>query len=538
MVLLASPRAAAPAQVNEAIRAIVASGEIATLRWKNFSDRRNELKQFYDPAMYAPAWFNEGLPDKKAYQAMDLLADAETEGLDPADYDVPWLQSRLAAAAKTPMPEAERAEIDTALTLALFRYLTDLHSGKINPRDLGWALEVTPKHNYNVARVLREAIARDALAAMVAGVEPRLPLYRRLKATLVAYRRLAQDTSLQSVPAIKTKLVPGQPYEGAAALARLLTAIGDLPANVPAPADRYDGALPGAVKRFQESHGLLADGVLGKATFAEINVPLAHRVRQIELAMERLRWLPDLQTGPVIAVNVPSFKLWAFSDPQRPGEANLETNIVVGRAVYTRTPIFMQDMRYVEFSPYWNVPPSILRKEIIPKLKRDPDYLAREDFEFVGRDGQTSTEVSDGTLAGALAGELRLRQRPGPKNALGGIKFVLPNSMNIYLHSTPAHNLFERPRRDFSHGCIRVADAIGLAQFVLSDQTEWTRTKIEETMAGGQHQTVQLSRPIPVIIFYSTVVIERNGQVLFAPDIYNDDPKLEQALATATRARR
>ncbi len=538
LTLLVSPCSATQFAVNEAIRAIVARGELTALHWKYFSDRRDELKQFYGLAGYAPAWFNEGSPSKQAYEATDLLAGAEAEGLEPGDYDISWLQSRLATAAKTPLSVVEQAETDTALTLALFRYLIDLHRGKINPRSLGWVLDGAPRRNYNVAQVLRGGIARDALASIAVEAEPRLLLYRRLKATLAVYRRLAQDISLQPVPTLKTKLEPGRPYGGAATLARLLTAIGDLPANAPVSVDRYDGALPEAVKRFQERHGLAVDGVLGKATFAELNVPLTGRVRQIELAMERLRWLPDLTAGPVIAINVPSFRLWAFSHLERPGEADIETKVIVGRAVNTRTPIFMQDMRFVEFSPYWNVPPSILRKEMIPKLRRDPRYLAREDYEFVGQDGRTSTEVSENTLAAALAGELRLRQRPGPKNALGGVKFVLPNSMNIYLHSTPFRNLFELPRRDFSHGCIRVADAVGLAHFVLSDQTVWTEARIEEAMASGQLQTAKLSRPIPVVIFYTTVVIQRNGEVLFEPDIYRNDVKLEQALAAATRARR
>ena len=206
-------------------------------------------------------------------------------------------------------------------------------------------------------------------------------------------------------------------------------------------------------------------------------------------------------------------------------------NIVVGRATNTPTPVFMQDMRYIEFSPYWNVPPSILRKESIPRLRRDPGYLAREDLEFVGRDGNVSTEVSDATLVAALAGELRLRQRPGPKNALGGIKFVLPNAMNIYLHDTPAQDLFERARRDFSHRCIRVAGAAALARFALADQVEWTQARIEEAMASGRQRTVRLSRPVPVVIFHSTAVVERDGRVLFPPDIYGYDLTLERALA-------
>ena len=512
------------------IQTVIARGELVELKRPLFAGYRRELERLYEPIAYGPAWFDGDAPRRQANDAVYLLADAKTQGLDPSDYDAPWLQARLEAAGRTVLAPTEQAHVDVALTIAIFRYLTDLHRGRIDPRSLGWALDVTPKRSYDLGSVLRDALVRDSLAAVIADAEPHLPIYQRLKTTLAAYRRLAQDTSLRPLPEQAT-IQPGQPYQASALLAPLLAALGDLPAGAQVAPDRYDGALIAAIRHFQDRHGLPGDGVLGKATIAELNVPLARRVRRIELALERLRWLPDLPPGPVVAVNVPSFKLWAFNDPRQPGSADLETNVVVGRATHTPTPVFMQDMRYVEFSPYWNVPPSILRKEMIPTLRRDPGYLTREDLEFVGRDGKVSTEVSDVTLAAALVGQLRLRQRPGPKNALGGIKFVLPNAMDIYLHSTPAQALFERPRRDFSHGCIRVAGAVALARFVLSDKVEWTQARIEEAMASGRRQTAQLSRPIPVVIFYSTVVVERDGSVLFPPDIYGYDLTLERALA-------
>jgi L,D-transpeptidase YcbB len=516
------------------IRAVIARGEVGALQRPGFSRYRNELERFYGSMAYGAVWFDGAAPRKQANAAVHLLADAKTEGLDPADYDVPWLQAQLVVAASTGLPSGELANLDVALTIAIFRYLTDLHGGRIDPRSLGWALDVVPKRSYELSTVLRDAMARDALVSMIAEAEPQLPIYQRLKTSLAAYRHLAQDASLLRRLPDQKKLLPSEFYEAVAALARLLVAVGDLPVGAQFTPDRYDGALIAAVKRFQDRHGLRSDGVLGTATFAELNVSLARRVRQIELALERLRWLPDLPPGPVVAVNVPSFKLWAFNDPRQPGSTDLETNVVVGRATTTPTPVFMQDMHYVEFSPYWNVPTSILRKEIIPRLRRDPGYLAHEDLEFVGRHGKVSTEVSDGTLSAALAGHLRLRQRPGPKNALGGIKFVLPNAMNIYLHDTPAQDLFERARRDFSHGCIRVAGAGALARFVLSDQAEWTSARIEEAMGSGRRQIVRLSRPIPVVIFYTTVVVERDGRVLFPPDIYGYDLPLERALAART----
>ena len=515
------------------IQAVIARAELGELQRPRFPSYRSELERFYRPIAYESAWFDGDAPRKQANDAVHLLADAKAQGLDPADYDAPWLHARLEVAGRTRLPPGEQAHVDAALTIAVFRYLTDLHHGRIDPRSLGWSLDVTPKRSYDLSSVLRDAMVRDALTSMVAEAEPRLMIYQRLKTTLAAYHGLAQDASLRPLPEQRS-LQPGQPYEARAALAHLLAALGDLPVGTQVAPDRYDGALIAAIKRFQERHGLRSDGMLGEATIAQLNVPLARRVRQIELALERLRWLPDLPPGPVVAVNVPSFKLWAFNDPRQPGSADLETNVVVGRATHTPTPVFMQNMRYIEFSPYWNVPSSILREEMIPRLRRDPGYLTREDMEFVGRDGNVSTEVSDVTLDAAFAGQLRLRQRPGLKNALGGIKFVLPNAMDIYLHSTPAPALFERPRRDFSHGCIRVADAVALARFVLSDKAEWTQARIEEAMASGRRQMAQLSRPIPVVIFYSTVVVKRDGSVLFPPDIYGYDPTLERALAART----
>jgi murein L,D-transpeptidase YcbB/YkuD len=197
-------------------------------------------------------------------------------------------------------------------------------------------------------------------------------------------------------------------------------------------------------------------------------------------------------------------------------------------------------MRYVEFNPYWNVPPTIQRKEIAPRLARDPGYLAREEMEFVdvrGR-GAPVTAVNAETLAALAAGKLRVRQRPGARNALDGIKFVLPNTMDIYLHGTPAHALFARDRRDFSHGCIRLSDPAALAAFVLRDQPAWTPARIAEAMASGRQSAVPLTSPLPVVIFYSTAIVDRAGQAVFLDDVYGEDRKLDAALAQwSARAR-
>jgi murein L,D-transpeptidase YcbB/YkuD len=209
--------------------------------------------------------------------------------------------------------------------------------------------------------------------------------------------------------------------------------------------------------------------------------------------------------------------------------------VIVGRAVRTETPVFIGDMRYVEFSPYWNVPPNILRNEILPALRRDPAYLQRHDMELVrtGRDRSITTTVDAAALAALESGALRVRQRPGPRNALDGIKFVLPNTMDIYLHGTPAPALFKPARRDFSHGCIRVADPAALARFVLRDQPEWTAARIEAATASGTMTTVTLPGSIPVVVFYTTAIAAADERALFLPDVYGHDRKLEAALRAA-----
>jgi murein L,D-transpeptidase YcbB/YkuD len=190
-------------------------------------------------------------------------------------------------------------------------------------------------------------------------------------------------------------------------------------------------------------------------------------------------------------------------------------------------------MRFIEFSPYWNVPPSIARSETLPRLRRDPAYLNQQGFEFVTSSGQVITSLSEQAIRAVQSGQWRIRQRPGPQNALGDIKFIFPNNQNIYLHHTPAEQLFARTRRDFSHGCIRIEQPVELARFVLQNDAAWTETRIREAMQAGTSRTLKLNAPLPVLIAYSTVLV-KNGKVHFFPDIYQQDARLERALAEAS----
>jgi murein L,D-transpeptidase YcbB/YkuD len=345
------------------------------------------------------------------------------------------------------------------------------------------------------------------------------------------YRTLAADPALQAFALPEVAVRPGDPCAGATGLSRLLEALGDLPVvgSVRAAAPIYEGRVVDGVKRFQLRHGLEADGVLGKATRAALRVPLWRRVRQIELALERLRWVPDIGEDKLVVVNIPMFRLWGI----QPSSAPFSTEVIVGRALKTRTPVFVEELEHVIFRPYWNIPSSIARHEILPAVRRNSAYLQRNDMEIV--DGQSDdAQVVAATvrnLERVQQGTLRIRQRPGPRNSLGLVKFVFPNDANVYLHGTPAQTLFSLPRRDFSHGCVRVADVAGLTQWVLSDLPEWTPDRILEAMNGDKPLRVNLARPIRVILFYVTAVVTpADGAVHFAEDIYGHDARLDAYL--------
>ncbi|HEY8708458.1 MAG TPA: L,D-transpeptidase family protein [Burkholderiaceae bacterium] len=482
-----------------------------------------------------PIWLDAtGRPNASAHDALRLLADAGADGLAAREYRAVELAEQAAAlaavpdAAASPQPAFER-ELDAAMR----RYLHDLHLGRIDPRALGFRVARPGAAAPDFAALLQAAAAAGRLPQLVAELRPQLGQYAKLREALARYRVLAADSSLGHLPVVApTKR--SEIYCGDVALHRLLRALGDLPADAAPPIDCNDATLVDGLRRFQTRHGLAADGAIGRATLAALNVPLAHRVQQLELALERLRWLPDLGARPFVAINIPMFRLWAW-DPAAPADASISMGVVVGRALNTQTPVLSEDMRYLIFRPYWNLPRSIVRNEVLPALARDPDYLQRNDMEIVrgGGDDAQVVAASNENLALLRQGGLRLRQRPGPKNSLGLVKFIFPNDVNVYLHDTPAAQLFGRARRDFSHGCVRVEEPVALAHWVLKDQPGWTRERIEAAMAGTSSLRVDLTRPLPVILFYMTAMVMPADQALhFADDIYGHDTRLARALAS------
>ena len=518
-----------------AIRVVMADGRDSPLGPLTRDDRA-ELAALYGANI--PLWVDaESLPNRDAREALALLGHAADEGLDPVDYGAAALERLAAALTTTGEPTArDVAVFDAGMSANTLRYLRQLREGRVDPRAIGFHLDV-PADGHDFVSLLGAALASHQLAERAAALAPSLAGYRDLRRMLARYRSLAADQSLESLPPIGATVHPGDAYAGLGALYRRLVAFEDMPVDVSGPDARrtYDAALVQGVKHFQIRHGLQADGVLGQGTQAALLVPLSWRVRQIELALERLGWLPDLGEARFVAVNIPMFHLWGWDSTASTTTPDVTMGAIVGRALNTRTPVFAADMRYLIFRPYWDVPPSILRHEMLPAVERDPEYFERQDLEIVAGPGDNAEPVAltADSLAGLRRGTLRVRQRPGPKNSLGLVKFAFPNVNNIYLHGTPAMQLFNRPRRDLSHGCVRVEDPIALAEWALKEQPEWTRDRIVAAMNADRPSRVNLTRAIHVILFYVTaVVMPEDGTIHFAEDIYGHDATLDHALAS------
>jgi murein L,D-transpeptidase YcbB/YkuD len=359
--------------------------------------------------------------------------------------------------------------------------------------------------------------------------------YGRTLNALERYRALAMQDDGEMLPAPATSVEPGEQYEGVPRLIRLLRLLGDLPADAVLSdsdgnnADVYEGDLVTAVERFQSRHGLKPDGKIGKETLAQLNTPLAFRVHQLELALERWRRRPYDPSRPAIVLNVPEFKLRAFSAG---GHEDLEMKIIVGQAKDRQTPMLSSQLENIVFRPYWNIPLSIQRNELIPEIVKDARFLPDNHIEVLTLQGAVVDDtVSEDVLAQLRSGKLRLRQTPGPKNALGLLKFVFPNEYEVYMHSTPARWLFDPPRRDFSHGCVRLEKAEDLAEWVLRGETGWPKDRVVRAMEGAESTSVRLKQPVQVVTMYVTAVTLENGEVHFFEDIYGEDAALARELA-------
>jgi L,D-transpeptidase YcbB len=535
---LGRPNSLSPAKEQE-LRALVESGRLADLQWPNFSEHSSAVKEFYDQAGYRLGWSQGGKPTAQATELIGILEDADQKGLDNKDYDGARWPERLKVLQSTSgAKESALVKFDVGLTVSAIRYVSDLHLGKVDPKVLHKDFDPElQKHDPGVF-LWKNVVGARSVTEALAPIEPPYPGYQRTLVALQRYLRMAKEEVPNPLTQVEKPIAPGQEYEGTEKLVRRLQFLGDLPPSVSVPknSQTYTGEVVGGVKHFQVRHGLEAAGKLGPQTITELNRPMSERVEALRLTLERWRWLPHSFTQPPIIVNIPEFILRAYDAP---GKLALSMRVVVGRALRTQTPVLEEDMKYLVFWPYWNVPPSILRGEIIPKITKDPAYLQKNNFEVATYSGQVVTDgvVNEEVLAQLRARKLMVRQKPGPKNALGLIKFIFPNDQNVYLHSTPSQAFFSESRRDFSHGCIRVEDPEALAGWVLRNNPGWTQERIEAAFKAQKEQQVNLTYAIPVLIVYGTAIAKEDGQVFFFEDIYGYDKAMGKLFAQAYASR-
>jgi L,D-transpeptidase YcbB len=521
------------AEGQASLRAIIQARNLSDLRWPDFSDYSQLMTEFYQSYGYSLPWVRGMEPSAQAQQVIAILKNADQEGLFAEDYDGSRWGDRVAKLKPTaPQPsEADAVRFDAALTVCVMRYVSDLHIGKVNPKHFGFGFDIEAK-KYDLPGFLKkDVVDASDVAGILAQVEPPYPGYRRTIKALQNYLELAKEYDGEPLPAVKGTIAPGDSYPGVPRLIRFLRLVGDLPADANVPEDEtiYQGPLVDAVKSFQRRHGRDSDGRIGAQTLADLNVPLRQRVRQMQLTLERWRWMPDAYQKAPIVVNIPEFRLRAYDEKFK---IALTMNVVVGKAYDHSTPVFEEKMAYVVFRPYWNVPYSIAKAEYLSRVARDPDYLAKKGFEVVNsrQEVVTSGTVTSDVLEQLRAGKLFLRQTPGPKNSLGLVKFIFPNDYSVYMHDTPAQEFFSKSRRDFSHGCIRLGKPADLAVWVLRDNPGWNMDRVRAAMNGGATQQVNLAHRIPVLIVYGTVIVTEDGTVHFYDDIYGHDASLEVVL--------
>lgn len=462
-------------------------------------------------------WLGNAHPTRAGETLASVVASAADDALDPARYDVRAPLALQPAGVTWPFKRYEpraAADADVRLTYAAASYAHDLAYGVV-PRDaLGkdWVAASDSRAAASVGRLV-QAAARGDTEKLLRGAAPRHAQYARLRAALANLRAVDLHGGWLPVP-LELRVKPGKADPAIEQLRARLVADGDLPAAA-ASGTTLDEPLQEAVKHVQRRYGLTADGVPGKSTLAALNVAASDRVREVELAMERWRWLPRKLGERHVLVNIPTFELMGRDH----GKTELSMRVVTGKP-NTPTPTFSDTMETVVFSPYWHVPPSILANEVRPKLRSDPDYIARQNMELV-RNGEAVDPYSVDPDDPAL----RVRQRPGAGNALGQVKFLFPNRFDVYLHDTPADALFARDARAFSHGCVRLEQPQALAEWMLGAQAPWTTDSIVAAMQSGNERHVALAQKVPVHIVYQTAWVDDDGTLRFVPDVYARDAR-------------
>lgn len=493
-----------------------------------FLNHKTTLAELYLLSPHYLLWLT---PDKqKIDAALQLVATANASGLNREDYNLTSLQTEWQQiSTQQSVSYNDLALLDTAISINLIHFLSDLHFGRINSKSLKLNFSLEKKSAVFIPLILK-AIQQDNILQLASLVEPSIPIYQKLKKALLDYRKNKPEQSLLKLEYVDT-IRPRDSSQQIIELRQQLSLLGISTNNNHSVV--YDQTLVDQVKNFQFHHGLTQDGIIGRKTIKALNIPVSHRTQQIRLALERLRWLPKLQPGPSVLVNIPSFQLWAYPTDKMDEQQAINMKVIVGKSnkKNLKSPVFTANMRYLEFSPYWNIPRSITFKEILPKLKDNPFYLEERNMELVSgfHNNEFAQPLTDESFELLQAGLLKLRQRPGKGNALGKVKFIFPNNYNVYLHDTPSRFLFNRSKRDLSHGCIRIEKPSTLAQFLLKSKKGWNSSRISEAMHLQSPKRVFLKKAVPVVIYYSTASIVRN-ELIFYDDIYDYDAGLSEVL--------
>ena len=483
------------------------------------------LISFYSRRHYQPAWLGaNGKPLPAADDLLKALGEAENEGLRSSDYGRSQLQKLQATLQQSGMAAdtGQLTEFDLLFSDAFLTYASHLLSGRVAPRkiDNDWAIKPRSR---DIAQVLQEAVSGVGVAEALRELPPKGKGYVQMREILQNYRKVEQQGGW---PTVGATLGLGSQSAQVANLRGRLQASGDLAAGDTVKTASYDKEVADAVRRFQKRHGLAETGAVNAATLKALNVPVAQRIRQVELNMERWRWLPDEFGSRYILVNIPSFKMNVVENDK----AVMEARVVVGRQE-RQTPTFTANMAYLVMSPKWYVPRSIAVKDKLPQLRRNPYALAGQNIRVYNNAGQ---QIDPGRVNWKGIGEgnfnYQLRQDAGPRNALGGIKFMFPNRYNVYLHDTPSRGLFSQNQRTFSSGCIRISNPVELAEYLLKHDPKWNRQTIKAAAASGKQRVVNLPEQVPVYLLYWTAWIDDNGLLNFRDDIYNRDKPMVRAL--------
>jgi len=483
----------------------------------------NLLAEVYERRNFAPNWTDRD----EILELIAVIKNAAKDGLNTTDYhleEVEFVYRELGAGNLT--SPREQAALDVMLTDSLFRLGYHQRFGKVNPQNLDPTWNFRRELNdQSPALVMQQAMDAPSLSEFIDNLVPRGPVYRELQMALIEYRELAASGGWPSITDGPT-LKPGATDTRLGAIARRLAVTGDISdVRTFAAITEYDEVLEAGVRKFQARHGLASDGVIGPVTLRAMNVPIEHRIEQLRLNLERARWVFDDISEDFIIVNIAGFRAYLVHD----GKITWVTKVQVGKT-YHQTPVFRDEMKYVVFNPTWTVPYSIATKEMLPRIKNDPSYFENRDFDVKNRSGKIVdpagidwTQLSRGNFPYTFV------QRPGPRNALGRVKFIFPNEHSVYLHDTPSKSLFGRAERTFSHGCVRISNPFELAELLL-DPKGWDSEKISATLDSAKTTTVYLPKPLPVLLLYWTAEIGPSGDIHFYSDVYERDQRIVTAL--------